>query len=254
MLDDNGNEIASVREEFEGENAKLEKPYMILQHEEIDPRVGELVSWMGGLNHAFSVLQGIPLRSDLCGPRGPTHSCKKNVTSSINEGEEMVHVHVQCTHGFVLISGMRDDTLQPACDLAKFRREGKSWLRSQGLIDPSAITVRENVVGGSERKLPMWVPCRHGAVLLHGGKDEQEHPEHTMCVREACVKAARHWELTGGSKLTPEKTSGLLSSAQQRLAKDWKHYVEQRKLGTRFQECTRFHEDAVQGIQETHRC
>ena len=236
MLDENGNEIASVREEFEGENAKLEKPYRIPQPEEIDPRVGELVSWMGGLNHAFSVLQGIPLRSDLCGPKGSTHSCKTNVTSSINEGEEMVHVHVQCTHGFVLISGMRDATLQPACGLTKCMKEGKSWLRSQGLIDPSAITAREGVVGGSERKLPVWIPCRHGAVLLHGGGDEQEHPDHTTCVRGACVKEAQRWWSTEGSKLTLEggDTSGLLSSAQQQLAKDWKHYVEQRKLGPRF--------------------
>ena len=55
----------------------------------------------------------------------------------------------------ILISGIRDDTPQPACGLAKCRKEGKISLRSQGLIDPSVITAREDVVGGNECKLPV---------------------------------------------------------------------------------------------------
>ena len=90
MLDANGNEIASVRDEFECENAKLEKPDRILQPEEIDPRVEELVSWMGGLNHAFSVLQGIPLRSDLCGPIESTPSYTTQVGSVVYSMEDHV--------------------------------------------------------------------------------------------------------------------------------------------------------------------
>jgi hypothetical protein len=66
MLDSDGVSILKVREEFEMKNAKLVEPYRLLRADEIDPRIGELVQWMGGLNHAFSVLQGIPLRSDLC--------------------------------------------------------------------------------------------------------------------------------------------------------------------------------------------
>ena len=147
MLDEHGKEIPSVREEFEKENSKLDQPYRLLQPDEIDPRIGEPVSWLGGLNHAFSVLQGIPLRSDLCGPRGSTCS-KTNVSFSIDEGDEMVHVHVQCAHGFALISGIRDGTLKPACFLTECREEGESWLRSQGLVDPSVTTAEgPNVVG-----------------------------------------------------------------------------------------------------------
>ena len=101
------------------------------------------------------------------------------------------------------------------------------------------ITAREqDVVGGSDSELPVWVPCRHGAVLLHGGKTEQEHPDHTRCVRAACWKEAQHWWSTEGARLTLEggATNGLLSAAQQRLAGDWKHYMEQRKLGARLLE------------------
>ena len=29
--------------------------------------------------------------------------------------DESIHVHVECKHGFALISGIRDVTLQPAC-------------------------------------------------------------------------------------------------------------------------------------------
>ena len=70
MLDSDGVPIPKVREEFEMENAKLEESYRILRADELHPRIGELVQWMGGLNHAFSVLQGIPLRSDLCSAKG----------------------------------------------------------------------------------------------------------------------------------------------------------------------------------------
>ena len=65
LLDENGREIPSVRQEFEEENAKLERPYRILADSEVDPRIASFVDWMGGLDHAFSVLQGIPLESDL---------------------------------------------------------------------------------------------------------------------------------------------------------------------------------------------
>ena len=37
----------------------------ILADSEVDPRIASFVDWMGGLDHAFSVLQGIPLESDL---------------------------------------------------------------------------------------------------------------------------------------------------------------------------------------------
>ena len=53
-----------MRQELE-ENAKLEQPYRILADSEVDPRIASFVDWMGGLDHAFSVLQGIPLESDL---------------------------------------------------------------------------------------------------------------------------------------------------------------------------------------------
>jgi hypothetical protein len=54
-----------VREEFEEENAKLVRPYRILDESEWDPRIQPFIDWMGGLKHAFSAMQNIPLESDL---------------------------------------------------------------------------------------------------------------------------------------------------------------------------------------------
>ena len=65
LLDADGNEIPSVREEFEEENAKFVRPYRILDESEWDPRIQPFIDWMGGLKHAFSVMQNIPLQSDL---------------------------------------------------------------------------------------------------------------------------------------------------------------------------------------------
>ena len=210
-----------------------------MRPDEIDPRIGELVSWLGGLNHRFSVLQGIPLRSDLCGPRGSTCG-KTNVSSSIDKGNEMVHVHVQCAHGFTLISGIRDDTLRPACFLTECKEEGESWLRSQGLVDPSVTTAEGPNVVGSDSVLPVWVPCRHGAVLLHDSScgTEPEHPDHTRCGRAACHKGAQHWWSTEGSTMSHKgpTSNRLLSAAQQRMAADWKLYLDKRQLGVRFAE------------------
>ena len=64
MLDEDGNEIPSVREEFELDNARLEQPYMILTPDEWNPRITHFVEWMGGLKHAFSALENSPLQSD----------------------------------------------------------------------------------------------------------------------------------------------------------------------------------------------
>ena len=41
------------------------------------------------------------------------------------------HVYVECEHGFVLIRGIRDDTLQAVCSKVKCKAEGERWLRSQ---------------------------------------------------------------------------------------------------------------------------
>ena len=104
-------------------------------------------------------------------------------------------------------------------------------------VDPSMTTAEGPNVVGSDSVLPVWVPCRHGAVLLHGSSSgaQPEHPDHTTCVRAACHKEARHWWLTEGSKMTHElATNGLLSAAQQRMAADWKLYHEKRQLGVRF--------------------
>lgn len=65
MLDEDGNEISSVREEFELDNAQLEHPYRIPTPDEWNPRIPRFVEWLGGLEHAFSALENIPLQSDL---------------------------------------------------------------------------------------------------------------------------------------------------------------------------------------------
>ena len=82
MLDENGNEISSVREEFEVDNAQLEHPYRILTPDEWNPRISRFVDWLGGLEHAFSALENIPLQSDLVDM--PT---KRSMGGSMNAGQ-----------------------------------------------------------------------------------------------------------------------------------------------------------------------
>ena len=66
------------------------------------------------------------------------HDCEGNCEK---RPSEETHVHVQCEHGFVLISGIRDHTLQPACSKVKCKAEGGRWLRSQRLLpEPMAST------------------------------------------------------------------------------------------------------------------
>ena len=50
---------------------------------------------------------------------------------------EETHIHVECKHGFALISGTRDDTLQPACYEKKCKEDGERWLKSEGLVAQS---------------------------------------------------------------------------------------------------------------------
>ena len=40
-----------------------------------------------------------------------------------------VRVHMECKHGFVLISGMQDDALKPVCTSARCRQDGYHWLK-----------------------------------------------------------------------------------------------------------------------------
>ena len=42
--------------------------------------------------------------------------------AKVQSDGEGIHVHVGCKHGFVLVSGERDDTLQPACFKEKCRK------------------------------------------------------------------------------------------------------------------------------------
>ena len=51
-------------------------------------------------------------------------------------GEE-VHVHVECQHGFALITGEQDASLRPACVEAGCKEEGERWLRDKGLMPPA---------------------------------------------------------------------------------------------------------------------
>ena len=60
-------------------------------------------------------------------------SAQSVTRGSDNVCEGDTHVHVQCKHGFVLISGERDDSLQPVCYRSKCKVEGERWLRSAGL-------------------------------------------------------------------------------------------------------------------------
>ena len=53
--------------------------------------------------------------------------------------ETRTHVHVQCKHGFVLISGERDDTLKPVCYNSECKAEGERWLRGAGLTQSQMV-------------------------------------------------------------------------------------------------------------------
>ena len=89
MLDEDGNEISSVREEFELDNAQLEPPYRILTPEEWNPRITRFVEWMGGLEHAFSALENIPLQADLLeAPTKQMRGGSMNVGRSVMDRNE----------------------------------------------------------------------------------------------------------------------------------------------------------------------
>ena len=64
-------------------------------------------------------------------------------------GEEDVHVHVECKHGFALISGEHDASLRPACVEAGCKEEGESWLRSKGFLEP-AVAISSSGGQGQE--------------------------------------------------------------------------------------------------------
>ena len=88
------------------------------------------------------------------------HDCEGNCerphsASSLDvtftEGD--THVYVECEHGFVLISGMKDETLKPICSKVKCKAEGERWLRSQNLLpEPSTALFFEKVLKGMHRR------------------------------------------------------------------------------------------------------
>ena len=58
--------------------------------------------------------------------------------------EEMNTVYVQCKHGWALISGEHDDTIQPLCSREECKEGGGNWLRSEGLM--AAMSGAQRVV------------------------------------------------------------------------------------------------------------
>ena len=73
------------------------------------------------------------------GAQGAQHTQPRQEGDTELEPEE-VHVHVECKHGFALISGTRDGTLQPACYKEKCREDGERWLKNEGLVAQSSAT------------------------------------------------------------------------------------------------------------------
>ena len=57
---------------------------------------------------------------------------------------EMDTVYVQCKHGWALISGEHDYTVQPVCSGEECRQEGANWLKSEGLV--AAMSDMQRVV------------------------------------------------------------------------------------------------------------
>ena len=49
------------------------------------------------------------------------------------------HVHVQCKHGFVLISGLQDTSIKPVCYRKQCKVEGERWLRREGLTQDQLV-------------------------------------------------------------------------------------------------------------------
>ena len=99
MLDENGNEIPSVREEFEVDNAQLEHPYRILTPDEWNPRISHFVDWLGGLEHAFSALENIPLQADLFeAPTKQVRGGSMNVGQSVMDKKESGSESVRFTN------------------------------------------------------------------------------------------------------------------------------------------------------------
>ena len=96
-------------------------------------------------------------------------NCEERFTTS-HQGDKDVHVHVECEHGFVLISGERDDTLQPACFKVKCKAEGERWLKSQRLLpEPSTALFFEQVKGAIDVACTDMPDVLKETQVQHGG-------------------------------------------------------------------------------------
>ena len=82
--------------------------------------------------------------------------------------EDSADVYFQCEHGWSLISGGPDDTLQPVCPSEECREEGENWLKIEGLIA---------VVSGAQRVVDplctMSVPEPARAMVRAKGQGDQ---------------------------------------------------------------------------------
>lgn len=105
------------------------------------------------------------------------HNCEGNCErrhSISHQGEEEGHVHVQCEHGFVLISGIRDNTLQPECSNVKYKAEGERWLRSQRLLpEPSTALFVEKVKGEIDVACSRVPKMSQETLVQHGEQQRQ---------------------------------------------------------------------------------
>ena len=73
-------------------------------------------------------------------------------------------MHVECKHGFVLISGEHDTSLRPACVEAGCKEEGERWLRDKGLLKP-AVAISSS---GGQRQEPLVSAAPRPVVELAG--------------------------------------------------------------------------------------
>ena len=77
------------------------------------------------------------------------------VEKAVRQGQELdsvctgdTHVHVQCQHGFVLISGLQDASIKPVCHRKQCKVEAERWLRSEGLTHGQLVGAINSVCTG----------------------------------------------------------------------------------------------------------
>ena len=182
LVDADGREIPSVREEWELENVKLDEPYRIVKGQEIDPRIHQLVDYMGGLNHAFSPMPDMPI--DLEDQLRSVRASAAHQVKSLPYSVEDVILHTS--------EEVRDHRANDGAPPAKAGMR----VHLKSIDGPERGGESDGVTDmcTTDDHTTAWVQCSHGWVRVHGnGSLDRTKFDAPHCLFEPCIYPAQHW-------------------------------------------------------------